>query len=192
MFSIYEDEFIKYGAKVIKKRVEYVKNISIILNLNYRKLFDMKKELNLVYESSLGDLRKCSCEEIEQKIKDEIGKEFEKEIRYGYSMVGPQKDDFLFLLDKREAKSFSSQGEKKSIIFSLKLSEIDMVLKEKRENPVFLIDDVSSYFDSVRKENIINYLNKRDIQVIITSTDLLGIESKNFFVEKGEVYERDS
>ena len=139
----------------------------------------MKKELNLVYESSLGDLRKCSCEEIEQKIKDEIGKEFEKEIRYGYSMVGPQKDDFLFLLDKREAKSFSSQGEKKSIIFSLKLSEIDMVLKEKRENPVFLIDDVSSYFDSVRKENIINYLNKRDIQVIITSTDLLGIESKN-------------
>ena len=192
MFSIYEDEFVKYGAKVIKKRVEYVKNISIILNLNYRKLFDSRKELNLVYESSLGDLKKCSCEDIEQKIREEIKKEFEKEIRYGYSMTGPQKDDFLFLLDKREAKSFSSQGEKKSIIFSLKLSEIDMVLKEKRENPVFLIDDVSSYFDSVRKESIINYLNKRDIQVIITSTDTLGIESKNFFVEKGEVYERDS
>lgn len=192
MFSIYEDEFVKYGAKIIKKRLEYIKNISIILNLNYRKLFDSRKELNLIYSSSMGDIKKYTVEELEKTIRDEIKKEFFKEIKYGYSMVGPQKDDFIFLLDGREAKSFSSQGEKKSIIFSLKLSEIDMVLKEKRENPIFLIDDVSSYFDSIRKENIINYLNKRDIQVIITSTDNLNIESKNFFVEKGEVYERDS
>ena len=76
-------------------------------------------------------------------------------------MVGPQKDDFVFLLDGREAKFFSSQGEKKSIIFSLKLSEIDMIFKEKKEPPIFLVDDISSYFDSIRKENIINYLNKR-------------------------------
>lgn len=192
MFSIYEDEFIKYGAKVIKKRLEYVKNISIILNLNYRKLFDSRKELNLVYYSEMGDIRKFTLSEIENKLREDIKKEFSKELKYGYSMVGPQKDDFLFLLDGREAKSFSSQGEKKSIIFSLKLSEIDMVLKEKRENPIFLIDDVSSYFDSIRKESIINYLNKRDIQVIITSTELLNIESKNFLVEKGEVYEQDN
>ena len=190
MFSIYEDEFIKYGAKVIKKRLEYVKNISIILNLNYRKLFDSRKELNLVYSSEMGDIKKFTIQELENKLREDIQKEFSKELKYGYSMVGPQKDDFLFLLDGREAKSFSSQGEKKSIIFSLKLSEIDMVLKEKRENPIFLIDDVSSYFDSIRKESIINYLNKRDIQVIITSTDLLNIESKNFLVDKGEVYER--
>ena len=192
MFSIYEDEFVKYGARVIKKRLEYVKNISIILNLNYRKLFDNKKELNLVYDSSIGemgDIKKMSLEDLERRLREEIEKEFAKEIKYGYSMAGPQKDDFLFLLDGREAKSFSSQGEKKSIIFSLKLSEIDMVLKEKRENPIFLIDDVSSYFDSIRKESIINYLNKRDIQVIITSTDSLGIQSKNFFVEKGEIIE---
>ena len=138
----------------------------------------------------MGDIKKFTIQELENRLREDIQKEFSKELKYGYSMVGPQKDDFLFLLDGREAKSFSSQGEKKSIIFSLKLSEIDMVLKEKRENPIFLIDDVSSYFDSIRKESIINYLNKRDIQVIITSTDLLNIESKNFLVDKGEVYER--
>lgn len=191
-YSIYQDEFIKYGARVIEKRIEYLKNISIILNLNYRKLFDDKKELRVNYSSNMGDMRKLTLEEIEKRMKEAIEKNFSKEIRYGFSMVGPQKDDFVFLLDGREAKFFSSQGEKKSIIFSLKLSEIDMIFKEKKEPPIFLVDDISSYFDSIRKENIINYLNKRGIQVIITSTDNLKIESKNFFVEKGEIHGKDS
>ena len=189
MFQIYQDEFIKYGAKLIKKRIEYVKNISIILNLNYRKLFDNKKELSLKYNSFLGEIKNIDINHLEELFRQKIKTEFSKEIRYGYSNVGPQKDDFLFLLDEKEAKSFSSQGEKKSIIFSLKLSEIDMILKEKRENPVFLIDDVSSYFDSIRKENILDYLKKRDIQVIITSTEKMEIGAKIFFVKSGEIYE---
>ena len=77
-----------------------------------------------------------------------------REKRYGYSLTGPQKDDFIFELNGRNAKSFSSQGEKKSIIFSLKISEIDMLIKEKNEVPIFLIDDISSYFDEIRKESI--------------------------------------
>ena len=189
MFQIYQEEFIKYGGRIIKKRIEYIKNISIILNLNYRKLFDNKKELSLKYSSFLGEIKKTDNEYLENLFREKIKEEFLKEIKYGYSNVGPQKDDFLFLLEEKEAKSFSSQGEKKSIIFSLKLSEIDMVLKEKRESPIFLIDDVSSYFDSIRKENILDYLKKRDIQVIITSTEKMDIEAKMFSVESGEVYE---
>lgn len=188
-YLVYEDEFIKYGAKVIEKRLEYVQKISIILNLNYRKLFDNKKELSLKYNSFLGEIKNIDINHLEELFRQKIKTEFSKEIRYGYSNVGPQKDDFLFLLDEKEAKSFSSQGEKKSIIFSLKLSEIDMILKEKRENPVFLIDDVSSYFDSIRKENILDYLKKRDIQVIITSTEKMEIGAKIFFVKSGEIYE---
>lgn len=189
MFQIYQEEFIKYGVRIIKKRIEYIKNISIILNLNYRKLFDNKKELSLKYSSFLGEIKKIDNDYLENLFRDKIKEEFFREIKYGYSNVGPQKDDFLFLLEEKEAKSFSSQGEKKSIIFSLKLSEIDMVLKEKRESPIFLIDDVSSYFDSIRKENILDYLKKRDIQVIITSTEKMDIEAKMFSVESGEVYE---
>lgn len=56
-YLVYEDEFIKYGAKVIEKRLEYVQKISIILNLNYRKLFDNKKELSLSYECHLGNIK---------------------------------------------------------------------------------------------------------------------------------------
>ena len=186
-YLVYEDEFIKYGAKVIEKRLEYVQKISIILNLNYRKLFDNKKEFSLSYECHLGNIKKLSLKEIEKLLREKIKKNFSQEKRYGFSLCGPQKDDFLFILNGHEAKSTASQGEKKSIIFSLKLSEIDMVIREKKENPVLIIDDISSYFDSNRKESILNYLEKRNIQVLVSSTGDLGIDSNDFYVEGGEI-----
>ncbi|MGL4867547.1 MAG: DNA replication/repair protein RecF [Cetobacterium sp.] len=187
IYSIYEEEFMKLASKIILKRIEYVKNISILLNLNYRKLFDDKKELNLKYESFIGEFKGMTLKDIEKKIKEKIEKIKFQELRYGYSLVGPQRDEFKFILNGKEAKSYSSQGEKKSIIFSLKLSEIDMVIKEKKETPIFLIDDISSYFDSIRKDSIINYLKKRELQVFISSTSSLNIESKNFRIDKGEI-----
>ncbi|MFK4785871.1 DNA replication/repair protein RecF [Fusobacterium sp. MFO224] len=192
MYHIYEQEFIKYGSLIIQKRVEYVKNISILLNLNYRKLFDDKKELNLNYSCFLGDIKKLELHEIQKKFKESIIKNYNREMKYGYSFVGPQKDDFVFFLNEKEAKSFSSQGEKKSIVFSLKLAELDMILKEKRENPVFIIDDLSSYFDKIRKDNIINFLVRRNIQVMITSTEKFKINSKNFNVCEGDVCYEDN
>ena len=117
MFSIYEDEFIKYGARVIKKRLEYVKNISIILNLNYRKLFDSRKELNLVYSSEMGDIKKFTVQELENKLREDIQKEFSKELKYGYSMVGPQKDDFLFLLDEERRNPFHLKEKRSQLFF---------------------------------------------------------------------------
>lgn len=186
-YLVYEEEFVKYGAKVIEKRLEYVQKISIILNLNYRKLFDNKKELSLTYESHLGNIKKLSLKEIEGLLRERIKKSFLQEKRYGFSLCGPQKDDFLFILNGHEAKSTASQGEKKSIIFSLKLSEIDMVIRDRKENPVLIIDDISSYFDSNRKDSILGYLEKRNIQVLLSSTGELGIDSKNFYVESGEI-----
>ena len=50
-----------------------------------------------------------------------------------------------------------------------------------------IIDDISSYFDSNRKESILNYLEKRNIQVLVSSTGDLGIDSNDFYVEGGEI-----
>lgn len=188
LFAVYEEQFIKTAAKIIGIRAEYVKQISIILNLNYRKLFDSSKELGVAYSTDFILEKRESSEGIEKKLKEEIGKKNSLEKRYGHSLVGPQRDEFKFILDGKEAKSFSSQGEKKSIVFSLKLSEVDMIFKEKRENPIFLIDDITSYFDSVRRSSVLNHLKKKKIQLFISSTDVLeDMECRNFHVENGEI-----
>lgn len=187
IFEIYNLKYMELAAKIILKRAEYVKNISILLNLNYRKLFDRECELKIVYSSFLGEIGKSGEEEILNSIKEEAKKHREREIYSGFSMFGPQKDDFIFMLREKDAKHYSSQGEKRSIVFSLKVAEIDMILKEKKENPIFLIDDISAYFDRERQLSVINYFKKRNIQTFITSTEELEIGNRLFFVEKGEI-----
>ena len=157
------------------------------MNLNYRKLFDANSELRLKYDSFIDNIDKMTLEEIKEKFREETVKKHDREKRYGYTLVGPQKEDFVFELNGKNAKAFSSQGEKKSIIFSLKIAEIDMLIKEKNEIPVFLIDDISSYFDEIRKNSILNYFKNKNIQCFITSTEKLDIEGKKIYIDKGRI-----
>ena len=65
-FAIYEKEFIKYASYIIFTRIEYVKSLSIILNLQYRKLFNIAQELNLNMETSLDKTAKVTVEMIQE------------------------------------------------------------------------------------------------------------------------------
>src|SRR3712207_8319824 len=71
----------------------------------------------------------------------------------------------------------------------LKLSEIDILSKNKQELPIVLIDDVTSYFDRQRCESVLQYLKEKKVQVFLTSTEILNIDAKYYKMEKGEVYE---
>lgn len=187
IYNIYNEKFIEEGINIILYRREYIKNISILLNLNYRKLFDKDSELKLKYECFLGDIDKKTKEQLKEKFIEMCKRKKERETYLGYSLLGPQKDDFIFELNGKNAKSYSSQGEKKSIIFSLKIAEIDMILKEKKDLPIFIMDDISSYFDEFRKKSILQYFINKKIQCFITSTEDLGIEGKKIIIDKGKV-----
>lgn len=187
IYKIYNEKFIEEGLNIILYRREFIRSLSILLNLNYRKLFDEKSELKLKYECFLGNIEKQSREELKEKFEVQCRKKFEREKYLGFSLLGPQKDDFVFELNGKNAKMYSSQGEKKSIIFSLKVSEIDMLVKEKNEYPIFIMDDVASYFDEIRKKSILNYFVNKKIQCFITSTEDLGIEGKKIIVDRGKV-----
>ena len=187
IYKIYNERFIEEGVKIIIHRREFIKKLSILLNLNYRKLFDEKSELKLKYDCFLGEVEKKTKEELTEIFERLCKRKAEREKLQGYSLIGPQKDDFVFELNGKNAKSFSSQGEKKSIIFSLKVSEIDILLKEKNEYPIFLMDDIASYFDEIRKNSILEYFRNKKIQCFMTSTEDLKISGKKIIVDGGDV-----
>lgn len=184
MFEIYNEKFMVYSAEIYIKRLEYIKNLSMLLNLNYRKIFDDNSEIYVKYKNFLDEELK-SKELIIKKIKEKYLLVKEKELYLGYSLIGPQRDDYNFMLNQKDSKYFSSQGEKKSIVFSIKISEIDIIYKNKKERPIFIIDDLGSYFDVQRIKSLISYFEKRKIQLFISSTEKIDMEAEYFFVEKG-------
>ena len=54
-----------------------------------------------------------SLREIEDALRKRTEEKLGQELRYGFSLSGPQKDDFLFFLNSYEAKSNSSARRKK-------------------------------------------------------------------------------
>jgi DNA replication and repair protein RecF len=104
-----------------------------------------------------------------------------EEISRGLSLIGPQRDDYVFSLEKHhsgdgitekefELKNFASQGEHKTFVIGLKLAEFYYIADKLGSSPILLLDDILSELDSERVFKIISHL-KDFGQIILTSVD---------------------
>lgn len=186
IFEIYNKEFIKLCVKILKLRKWYVTELNKILDNKYKFLFNEKHKLELKYDNFL---KEDSFINAEEKLEEMLMKKLPLDIQKGYTHVGIHKDDFIFELNGKNAKHYSSQGEKKSIVFVIKISEIDIMENLTNKKPIFLMDDITSFFDNFRRNQIISYFLEKEIQCFLTSTEDLNILGKKFDLNKGVIYE---
>ena len=103
--------------------------------------------------------------------------------------MGPHRDDINILINSMKAKNFGSQGQQRSAVLSLKLSEANLLSEIHGEKPVLLLDDVLSELDSKRQSYLLNKID--DYQVFITCCDpepLRSLKSgKTVCVKNGEL-----
>ena len=101
-----------------------------------------------------------------------------------------------FLLDKKDAHLYASQGQQRTIALSLKLAEIQLIHQITGEYPALLLDDVMSELDHTRQSALLNYIHGKT-QTFITTTDLEGIsweivkKPKIFRLKAGVISEGD-
>ena len=105
------------------------------------------------------------------------------------TMTGPHRDDFEIFLNGISIKKFGSQGQQRSCVLKLKLSECEIIKEKTGEMPPILLDDILSELDEEKRHLFIE--NIKNTQVIITCTDkefLKGMEGFYFRVHKGKIY----
>ena len=86
------------------------------------------------------------------------------------SLYGPQIDRIEFYLDKKNASSFASQGQQRSLVLSYKMAEVALIRDKLGQNPLLLLDDVMSELDSDRRSALFSLLSE-GIQTFITATN---------------------
>lgn len=99
-------------------------------------------------------------------------------------MFGVHRDDLKLYINEKDVGIYGSQGQNRSAVLSIKLSELEIIKEETEENPILLLDDFMSELDKERRENFLE--DVKDTQIIITCTDKLEIineKKKIFFVE---------
>ena len=108
------------------------------------------------------------------------------DIKKGYTSIGIHRDDFIIYINDKQVAIYGSQGQQRTSILSLKLSELDIVEEQIGEKPILLLDDFMSELDETRRRNFIERI--KDNQVIITGTEKIEIDGKkikNFNVKNG-------
>jgi DNA replication and repair protein RecF len=105
--------------------------------------------------------------------------------------VGPHRDDLQFWLDGHLAASFASQGQLRALVLAWKTAEMDLLAASHGEEPILLLDDVSSELDPTRNEYLFQFLRSRRAQCFITTTHprhvLLSADRIDYRVERGVV-----
>jgi DNA replication and repair protein RecF len=96
----------------------------------------------------------------------------DREIRAGTTLYGVHKDDLTLTINGKEARSYGSQGQQRSLALAMKLAEGELSKKETGEYPVFLLDDILSELDATRKAYVLSGI--RGKQVIMTACEDLS------------------
>jgi DNA replication and repair protein RecF len=169
MLHVWNRQIVHFGSRIIKIRNEMISAWSMLASRNYAHLFQESQLLSLTYENCLGIKETTTdLEEIECSFQTEIKNKEEEEMRRGFSLLGPHRDDLLFLLDGREARRFASHGQQRSAIISLKAAQIQY-FNHKNEKPLFILDDLFSELDEFRMEQCFSLFEGAE-QVFITIT----------------------
>lgn len=186
--DVWDDQLIQYGKKIVMYRAEYINSLANIVQEFHKKITNNKENLQIIYKPSV-DLNFY-----EKKIKENL----DRDILMGNTSVGIHKDDLsIFISDKSkdvryDVRSFGSQGQKRSVSLSLKLSGIEYI-KEKYEPPILLLDDVLSELDESRQRFLLQEI--QSLQTILTCTGVEDVISKMssdiditlFKVDNGEI-----
>jgi DNA replication and repair protein RecF len=130
------------------------------------------EDLDCTYESSLGTgLDLLSRDELRDLYLDRLEELREEELRRGVTLVGPQRDDIAFTIDGRDARSFGSQGQQRSVVLAWKMAEVAIAREVLGEQPLLLLDDVMSELDETRRAAMTRFV-QGGIQTVVTTTNL--------------------
>lgn len=169
-------EIYNERKKVIEKLNKYIYDIHLKLTENYIN----NEKLHIKYVSNVA-------EDIE-KMYNNLSKSRLNDINKGYTSLGIHRDDYIISINSLDVSIYGSQGQKKSSIISLKLSELKVIEEIIGEKPVLLLDDYMSELDERRRLKFLDIIE--DIQIIITTTHKISIDGKEntyFYVDNGKI-----
>ncbi len=162
LLDVLDEQLIKPGDYVFNKRKEFLLSFLPLVKHLYNDISKKEEDVNLFYES---ELLLASFEELLKLNRT-------KDCLVQRTSSGIHRDDLEIQLTNQDFKSIASQGQRKSLLFALKLAEMEVLKKEKGFAPLLLLDDV---FEKLDEDRIGNLLNKvcveNDGQVFITDTN---------------------
>jgi DNA replication and repair protein RecF len=161
VLDILDGQLSKEGNFIFEKRREFLLKFLPIVKQLYNDICQKYENITLFYESEMHHL---SVDEL-------LKHNRQKDLMLQRTSGGIHRDDLLFQLGEPSFKSIASQGQRKSLLFALKLAEMEILKEEKRLSPFLLLDDVFEKLDEERIGNLLmRVCSDEEMQIFITDT----------------------
>ncbi len=179
--EFWNEEMVKSGSYLLACRLRTVQRLKARVDEYHRRLTGSGKRLTLSYRSSVAaaaagalDATAALEEEVERQaglFREALRGFRRRETLQGMSLVGPHRDELLFLADGIDMNVYGSRGEQRAVALALKLSETEYMRAATGEQPILLLDDVMSELDQARRRLLLETIDSSG-QTLITATDL--------------------
>lgn len=192
-FNILTDKLINLAVSIYIYRNNFINEINKSLDSFYKDIVG-EDQIKIQYLPNIN-IDNFNVDNIKNSLKEAYQQNYYKELSQGMTIHGPHRDDFIFYLNDKEMKLFSSQGQQRIAMIAFKLAEIKIIQEIKEDNPIVLIDDIFNEIDRKKKNNILSLI-LGNYQIIVTTTELKGInktiikQAKVFEIKNGIIKEK--
>ena len=155
------EQLTKPGTYIFETRKAFLKRFLPVVSENYRQIAGSSEPLVLSYYSPL----------LEAEFPELLNTFRQKDLLQQRTTIGIHRDDIELRLHNENFKQIASQGQRKSLLFALKLAEFDELKNAKGFPPILLLDDVFEKLDAQRMQNLLQRVCVENHgQVFITDT----------------------
>lgn len=178
--GVWEEEMALSGSYLVQERQSSLDSLSKYASERLAKLSRDDEKLELKYQSSLqgSDLKSALLEQMDRNRN--------RELQYGSTQVGPHRDDILIEHNGKAARLFSSEGQKQTLLASLRFAEQEHLKALHQTDPLFGIDDFGNHLDNNRITRLRGELTQGS-QTFLTTPDLTRQKEESFLVEGGSI-----
>ena len=183
---VWDAQLCKHAAVIINARNSFLSALAPIAEEKHALLSGGREKLTMKTESGYYGTE----EEIAYALGEDLKTGFERDLRLGFTGIGPHRDDIKFMLNGEDARVFGSQGQQRSIALSLKLAETETFKDRFGEYPVLILDDVLSELDKTRQQKLVAAVNC--VQTIFTATSVpraifKGVPYRHTVIKSGAI-----
>lgn len=162
----WDEQLALAAAPVVQARRQAVMQLDALSRGHYAHIGGRKEEvLALAYQGTLQSSTDLVAD-MALALKDSRP----EDIRRQTTSVGPHRDDIAVTLSGQDIRVFGSQGQARTAILSMRLSQIEVLEQAQGETPLLLLDDVLSELDMSRRSRLLQRLNR--VQTLLTTTDI--------------------
>lgn len=146
--SSWEQMMAHSADYLVKKRADAAEALKSPATRWMQLLSNAKDSMNLEYEKSLSS----EFEKAWQRQRP-------REMMIGSTLQGPHRDDLSITLGEKKAKTFSSEGQKRSCICALRFAQWELMRECLGYPPLLSIDDFGVQLDRERQRQLKHHLN---------------------------------